>query len=125
MLAEAAAPKKTAVDFMHPEVGVTSADGACFGRNYFNCYSAPETEEDEFADERAEILAEAAALKKLAADYMHPEIGVEGCRRGPSRAQYQATFQVWSRRRYPENSFRNGDAKICFACYRKGNACWY
>mmetsp|Transcript_17465 Transcript_17465/g.31605 ORF Transcript_17465/g.31605 Transcript_17465/m.31605 type:complete len:319 (+) Transcript_17465:86-1042(+) len=67
VLAEAAALKKSAVDFMHPEVGVTSAGGACFGRNYFNRYSAPETEEDEFADERAEILEDAAALKKLAA----------------------------------------------------------
>ncbi|KAL3775538.1 LOW QUALITY PROTEIN: hypothetical protein ACHAW5_001557 [Stephanodiscus triporus] len=74
VFAEAAALKKSAVDYLHPEVGVTSADGACFGRNYFNRYSAPETEDDEFADERAEILEEAAALKKLAVDYMHPEI---------------------------------------------------
>ncbi|KAL7531606.1 hypothetical protein ACHAXR_005266 [Thalassiosira sp. AJA248-18] len=77
VLAEAAALKKFAVGYMHPEVGVTSTDGVCFGRNYFNRYSAPETEEDEFADERAEILAEAAALKKSAGDYMHPEVGVK------------------------------------------------
>ena len=77
VLAEAAALKKLAVDYMHPEIGVTSTDGTCFGRNYFNRPSAPETEEDEFADERAEILAEAAALKKLAIDYMHPEVGVK------------------------------------------------
>eukprot|EP00581_Thalassiosira_minuscula_P031171 CAMPEP_0183784854 /NCGR_PEP_ID=MMETSP0739-20130205/66203_1 /TAXON_ID=385413 /ORGANISM="Thalassiosira miniscula, Strain CCMP1093" /LENGTH=540 /DNA_ID=CAMNT_0026028843 /DNA_START=35 /DNA_END=1658 /DNA_ORIENTATION=- len=82
VLAEAAALKKSAVDYMHPEIGVTSASGACFGRNYFNRPSAPEAEEDEFADERAEvlgaaeILAEASALKKLATDYMHPEVGV-------------------------------------------------
>jgi len=76
VLAEVAALKKSAVDYMHPEVGVTAADGACFGRNYFNRYSAPETEEDEFADERAEIMEEAAALKKLATDFMHPEVGV-------------------------------------------------
>jgi len=76
VLAEATALKKLAVDYMHPEVGVISADGACFGRNYFNRPSAPETEEDDFADEHAEILEEAAALKKLAADYMHPEVGV-------------------------------------------------
>ena len=43
---------------MHPEVGVTSADGAAFGRNYFNRASAPEVEDDEFADERAEVLAD-------------------------------------------------------------------
>jgi hypothetical protein len=76
VLAEAAALKKLAVDYMHPEVGVTSVDGAAFGRNYFNRASAPETEDDELADERAEVLAEAAALKKLAVDYMHPEVGV-------------------------------------------------
>merc|ERR1719223_1335410 len=76
VLAEAAALKKSAVDYMHPEIGVTSADATLFGRNYFNRASAPETEEDEFADERAEILEEAATLKKLAMDYMHPEVGV-------------------------------------------------
>jgi len=76
VLAEAAALKKLAVDYMHPEVGVTNVDGAAFGRNYFNRASAPEVEDDEFADERAEVLAEAAALKKLAVDYMHPEVGV-------------------------------------------------
>ena len=52
---------------MHPEVGVTSTEGACFGRNYFNRYSAPEVEDEEVADERAEILEDAAALKRLAA----------------------------------------------------------
>eukprot|EP00569_Conticribra_weissflogii_P001714 CAMPEP_0171353776 /NCGR_PEP_ID=MMETSP0878-20121228/44365_1 /TAXON_ID=67004 /ORGANISM="Thalassiosira weissflogii, Strain CCMP1336" /LENGTH=401 /DNA_ID=CAMNT_0011859731 /DNA_START=55 /DNA_END=1260 /DNA_ORIENTATION=- len=97
ILAEAATLKKLAVDYMHPEVGVRKVDGEMFGRNYFNRYSAPETEEDEFADERAEalaeaaalnesmeeaeerakILAEAAALKQLASDYMHPEVGVK------------------------------------------------
>eukprot|EP00986_Skeletonema_menzelii_P018737 scaffold26692_cov134-Skeletonema_menzelii.AAC.1 len=76
VIAEAAALKKLAVDYMHPEVGVTSVDGACFGRNYFNRASAPEVEDIELADERAAVLAEAAALKKLAVDYMHPEVGV-------------------------------------------------
>jgi hypothetical protein len=68
ILDDAAALKKSAADYSHPEVGVTSTDGACFGRNYFNRYSAPETEDDEFADERAEIMEETAVLKKLAAD---------------------------------------------------------
>jgi hypothetical protein len=61
---------------VRPEVGVSVTDGTVFGRNYFNRYAAPETEEDEFADEHAEILADALALKKAAADYMHPEVGV-------------------------------------------------
>merc|ERR1712161_112467 len=66
-LAEAMALKKSAVDYTSPEVGVTSVAGACFGRNYFDRYSAPETEEDDLADECSEVLAEAAALKNLAA----------------------------------------------------------
>merc|ERR1711902_188562 len=79
--AEAAALKKSAVDYMHPEVGVASADGASFGRNffcrnYFNRSSAPEAEEGELEEERARVLVEAAALKKSAVDYMHPEVGV-------------------------------------------------
>jgi uncharacterized protein (UPF0212 family) len=77
ILAEVAALKKSAVDYMHPEIGVTSTSLECFGRNYFNRASAPETEEDEFADERTEILAEMAALKQSAVDYLHPEIGVK------------------------------------------------
>eukprot|EP00580_Thalassiosira_gravida_P012518 CAMPEP_0201652226 /NCGR_PEP_ID=MMETSP0493-20130528/44368_1 /ASSEMBLY_ACC=CAM_ASM_000838 /TAXON_ID=420259 /ORGANISM="Thalassiosira gravida, Strain GMp14c1" /LENGTH=364 /DNA_ID=CAMNT_0048128739 /DNA_START=34 /DNA_END=1128 /DNA_ORIENTATION=- len=76
IFADARALKTLAVAYAHPQRGVTSAGGACFGRNYFGRPSAAETEEDEFADERAEILEEAAALKKLAADYMHPEVGV-------------------------------------------------
>ena len=61
---------------MHPEVGVTTADGACFGRNYFERSSAPETEDLDEAEEHARVLADALALKKSAADYMHPEVGV-------------------------------------------------
>merc|ERR1711957_63005 len=76
VLAEAAALKKSATAYLYPEVGVTSAAGACFGRNYFSRHSAPETEADDLADERAEILADAAALKKSAVDYLHPEVGV-------------------------------------------------
>jgi len=79
ILADSLALKQSAVDYMHPEVGVKSTDGACFGRNYFNRPSAPETEEDEYADERAEILADALALKESAAGYMHPEVGIKSC----------------------------------------------
>ena len=75
-LAEATALKKSAVDYMFPEARVTCAAGTCFGRNYFDRYSAPEIEEDDLADERAEILVEATALKKLATDNMHPEVGI-------------------------------------------------
>merc|ERR1719223_1891960 len=62
---------------MHPELGVESTDSTSFGRNYFNRPSAPDAISEEEAEERALILAEAAAMKKLAVDYMHPELGVE------------------------------------------------
>jgi hypothetical protein len=47
-----------------------------FGHNYFNRYSSPEVESWEEAEERAHILVDAASLKQLAIDYLHPEIGV-------------------------------------------------
>ena len=68
--------KKLATDYAHPEIGVTSVDGAAFGRNYFSRPSAIDQESIEEAEERAQVLADAAALKKLATDYAHPEIGV-------------------------------------------------
>ena len=70
-MADAKALKQSAVDYMCPEVGVTATEGAAFGRNYFNRPSAPETEEEEYADERAEILADALALKKSAVQIVH------------------------------------------------------
>ena len=77
ILAEAAALKKQAIDYRHPEVGVMESDPTSFGRNYFNRYSAPEVEDVAEADERDLILAEAATLKKQAIDFMHPEMPVE------------------------------------------------
>jgi hypothetical protein len=76
ILADALALKKAAADYMHPEVGVTSADGACFGRNCFSRYSAPKVEDVEGTNGRAQILADALAIKKSAVNYMHPEVGV-------------------------------------------------
>jgi hypothetical protein len=77
ILADALALKKSAVDYLHPEVGVVTSDGTACGRNYFNRYSAPEVEDIDEANERAAILAEAASLKKQAIDFMHPERPVE------------------------------------------------
>jgi hypothetical protein len=73
ILAEAAALKKLAVDCMHPEKPVVCTDFTSMARNYFTRPSAPVEDNEE---ERAAILAETAALKKLAADYMHPELPV-------------------------------------------------
>jgi len=76
VLADAQQLKQLAVDYLHPEIKVTVTDPSALGRNYFSRPSAPEwtTEEDEA--ERAQILADAQQLKKLATDYLHPEVKV-------------------------------------------------
>merc|ERR1711957_794782 len=74
VLADAAALKKLSIDYHKPEVGVESVDPTCFGRNYFNSMDSVESIDD---NERKTVFAEAAALKKLASDYHHPEVGVE------------------------------------------------
>ena len=58
--------KKLAVDYMHPEIGVTSDDGAAFGRNYFTRASAPEMEMEDVEEsapsaEEIEQVGDAAA----------------------------------------------------------------
>jgi hypothetical protein len=75
-LADAAALKKLAVDYLHPELGVVTSDPTACSRCYFDRASAPEQETVEYAEERRMALADAAAFKKLAVDYMHPELGV-------------------------------------------------
>merc|ERR1712007_235352 len=75
-LADAVALKKLAVDYMRPELGVVTSDPTANARCYFDRASAPEQESIEEAEERAMVLADAVALKKLAVDYMHPELGV-------------------------------------------------
>merc|ERR1712161_141522 len=75
VLADVRALKKAAVDYAHPEFGVSTSDPSVYGRNYFNRVSVPEVE-DEDMEEKAMILAEAIALKKAAVDYAHPELGV-------------------------------------------------
>jgi len=77
VLAETAALKKLAVDYMHPEIDLKTTDHALFGRNYFNRASAPDTEDEDDSEDRILALAEAAGLMKLAVDYMHPEICVK------------------------------------------------
>lgn len=72
VLNELLALKKLAVDYMHPEAGV-QVDATASARCYFDRPSAPERLSEEDADERAAIIEETLALKKLATDYMHPE----------------------------------------------------
>jgi hypothetical protein len=68
--------KQLAVDYMHPELPVTTTDGTACGRNYFSRASAEEYEEEDMADEREDIMEDLAQLKQLAVDYMHPELPV-------------------------------------------------
>jgi hypothetical protein len=75
-LADAAALKRLAVDYMHPELGVVTSDPTATARCYFDRPSAPEQESVQDVEERTMALADAAALKRLAVDYMHPEMGV-------------------------------------------------
>merc|ERR1711957_1050321 len=76
ILADAVALKKIAVDYTHPELGVVSTSPTNYGRNYFSRPSSVAQEDVDHAGERAQILADAVALKKLAVDYAHPEFGV-------------------------------------------------
>ncbi len=76
VLVDAAAFKKLAADYAHPEVGVTTTGTAVTARCYFDRASAPEQESLEEIGYRQQVLADAAVLKKLAVDYAHPEIGV-------------------------------------------------
>eukprot|EP00592_Proboscia_alata_P028659 CAMPEP_0194444816 /NCGR_PEP_ID=MMETSP0176-20130528/127496_1 /TAXON_ID=216777 /ORGANISM="Proboscia alata, Strain PI-D3" /LENGTH=234 /DNA_ID=CAMNT_0039271271 /DNA_START=2005 /DNA_END=2710 /DNA_ORIENTATION=- len=73
----AAARKNFATAYIHPEIEVTTCDQCAFGRSYFERPSVLEVESTKEAEERAQILADAAALKKLTADYIHPEIKVK------------------------------------------------
>jgi hypothetical protein len=71
ILAEVNELKKVADWYRNPEKEVTVYSTAC-GRNYFNRPSAP-IEDDVDAEEREEILADAAELLRVAKWYMHPE----------------------------------------------------
>ena len=75
-LVDAAALKQLAIDYMHPELGVVTSDPTACARCYFDRFSAVEQESVEEAEERHMALVDAAALKQLAVDYMHPELGV-------------------------------------------------
>merc|ERR1719157_511153 len=75
-LADAAALKQAAVDYLHPELGVVTSDATASARCYFDRVSAPEQESVEEAEYRSMVLADTAALKQAAVDYLHPELGV-------------------------------------------------
>merc|ERR1712019_125409 len=75
ILAEAAALKKAAVDYAHPEIKVRTSDPSSCGRNYFSRFSALEVAHEDI-EQKAQVLADVRALKTAAVDYAHPEVGV-------------------------------------------------
>ena len=76
ILKDAAAFKKLAVDYAHPELPVVTTDATTCGRNYFDRASAPEKESLEEVEDHEHILEDSMDLKKFAAEYAHPESGV-------------------------------------------------
>merc|ERR1712157_340277 len=77
ILGEASMLKELATNYQHPESKVDSSDATLFGRNYFNRFDGSEVVDEEDAEERAQILADAAALKKEAVCYNCPEASVD------------------------------------------------
>merc|ERR1711862_410654 len=75
ILVEATMLKGLATNYQHPEVKVDFSDATLFGRNYFNRFDGSEVVEED-AEERVQILADAAALKKEAVYYNSPEAPV-------------------------------------------------
>ena len=71
ILADMLQLKQLAFDYLHPEKPVQIHTLASC-RNYFDRASGPEQESQE-VEERDRVMTDAAALKKLAVDYLHPE----------------------------------------------------
>jgi hypothetical protein len=76
ILADAAVLKKRAIMYAHPGLPVVTSDTTATARCYFDRASAVDRESFEEAEERAQILADAAVLKKSAIMYAHPELPV-------------------------------------------------
>jgi hypothetical protein len=76
ILADAAALKMHAIMYAHPELPVVTSDATATARCYFDRASAFEQESVEESEERAQILADSAALKERAIMYAHPELPV-------------------------------------------------
>lgn len=76
VLNDAKALHKLATDYLHPELPV-QVHPTALGRNYFSRPSAVGEEGAEEGRERQQILSEAKALRKLATDYLHPELPVQ------------------------------------------------
>ena len=68
--------RQAARQYLYPEESVVSSDATSYGRCYFGRYSAIEQESVEESEEHQNLLNDALALKRLAMDYMHPEVRI-------------------------------------------------
>ena len=74
ILSEAQALKKLATDFMCPELPCVTTDPFATARNFYSRPSAEDYEDEADAEERTRILEDMKQLKKLAVDYLQPEL---------------------------------------------------
>jgi len=74
LLSDATLIKKLAIDFVHPENQVKSADAFSFGRNYFTNCSTVSTESKGEVVERAQVIDETTLLKEHATNFLCPEL---------------------------------------------------
>ena len=68
--------KRLARDYLHPELSVVTSDPAACARCYFDRASAPMQETKEEMEEHDRVMADVAELRRLARDYLHPELPV-------------------------------------------------
>jgi hypothetical protein len=68
--------RQAARQYLQPVESVVSSDATSYGRCYFGRYSAIEQESVEESEEHQNVLNDALALKRLAMDYMHPEVRI-------------------------------------------------
>jgi hypothetical protein len=66
--------KKSAADYMHPELPAVVTDLIATAYSYFDRHSVPEVDSVKEAEYFAQVVVDMILLKALVTDYMHPEI---------------------------------------------------
>ena len=76
ILADATSLGRLAHTYAHPEDSVVTTDPAACARCYYDRPSAPARLSVEDAEEQAAIMSDLDALRRVARDYLHPELPV-------------------------------------------------
>ncbi|GFH56148.1 hypothetical protein CTEN210_12624 [Chaetoceros tenuissimus] len=76
VMADVAELRHLACDYLHPELSVVTSDPSACARCYFDRASAPMQETKEEMEEHDRVLTDVAELRRLACDYLHPELSV-------------------------------------------------